>query len=56
MQGHYVESFQAVASDDLQEPTRFVAGERVDFFGVNSWRVHVVGGVLHHVSPSHGLS
>ena len=34
---------------------RFVAGERVNFFGVNSWRVHIVGGVLCHVSPPHGL-
>src|SRR5215211_4536981 len=55
MQGHYVESFQTVASDGLQEPTRFVAGERVYFFGVNSWRVHVGGGVLCYVSPPHGL-
>jgi len=55
MQGHHVESFQTAASDGLQEPTRFVAGERVDFFGVNSWRVHVGGGVLCHVSPPHGL-
>ena len=55
MQGHYLEGFQAVASDDLQEPTRFVAGERVDFFSVNSWRIHVVGRVLRHVSPPHGL-
>src|SRR5215208_7681729 len=55
MQGHHVESFQTVASDGLKEPTRLLWGERVDFFGVYSWRVHVVGGVLCHVSPSHGL-
>src|SRR4028118_1680726 len=55
MQGHHVESFQTVAPDDLQEPSRFVAGERMDFFGVSSWRVHVVGWVLRHVYPPHGL-
>src|SRR5215203_7528453 len=55
MQGHHVESFQTVTSDGLKEPTRLLLGERVDFLGVNSWRVYVVGGVLCHVSPPHGL-
>src|SRR5215208_3191615 len=55
MQGHHVESFQTVASDRLTEPARLLLGERVDFLSVNSWRVHIVGGVLCHVSPPDGL-
>ena len=55
MQGYYVKSFEPVALYRVQEPTRLFPGERDNFLRVDSWRVHVVGGVLYHVSPSHGL-